>query len=70
VARVLKNPEEIKVTRNIKEVPVGLTRVGKQEKITAIYDRREEDSGKNYFKVKTSRRLGYYIFHDVPNDRW
>jgi hypothetical protein len=70
VTRVLKDPEEIKVTRNIKGVPVSLTKAGRQEKITAIYDRWEEDRGRNYFRVKTSRRLGYDIFHDVPNDRW
>jgi hypothetical protein len=70
MTRVLKNPEEIKVTRNIKGVPLGLTRASKREKITAIYDRWKEEPGKNYFKVKTSRGLGYDIFHDVPNDRW
>jgi hypothetical protein len=70
VIRVLKNPEEIKVTSNIKGVPVSLARAGKREKITAIYERWEEEPEKNYFKVKTSRGRGYDIFHDVPNDRW
>ena len=70
MTRVLKNPEEIKVTSNIKGVPVNLTRAGKREKITAIYDRWEEEPEKSYFKIKTSRGHGYDIFHDVPNNRW
>jgi hypothetical protein len=70
VTRVLKNPEEIKVTSNIKGVPVSLTRAGKQEKITAIYDKWEEAPEKNYFKIKTSRGRGYDIYHDVPDNRW
>ena len=70
MAKQLKEPEGIKVTANIKGVPVSLSRKGKREKITAIYDRWEEEPEKNYFKVKTSRGHGYDIFHDVPNHRW
>ena len=70
MTRVLKNPEGIKVISNIKGVPVHLTRAGKQEKITAIYERWEEEPEKNYFKIKTSRGHGYDIFHDVLNHRW
>jgi len=70
MTRILKNPEEIKVMSNVKGVPIHLTRAGKQEKITAIYDSWEEEPEKNYFKIKTSRGNGYDIFHDMPNNRW
>jgi len=70
MTRDMKNPEEIKVTRNIKGVPISLIRTGKREKITAIYEKWKEEPEKNYFKVKTSRGFVYDIFYDISNDRW
>jgi len=70
MAKQLKEPEGIKVTANIKGVPVSLSRKGKREKITAIYDRWEEEPEKNYFRVKTSRGLIYDIYHDIENKYW
>ena len=70
MTRLSKNPEEIKVTSNIKGIPVGLTRAGKREKVTAIYDRWYIETEKYYFRVKTSPGLVYDIYHDVVNNYW
>lgn len=70
MGEVLKRPEEIKVTANVKGVPVSLLRDVKREKITAIYDRWCVEAEKDYFRVKTSRGLVYDIYHDVANNRW
>lgn len=70
MAEVLKEPEEIRVTANVKGVPVSLSRKGKREKITRIYDWWFLEIGKSYFRVKTSRGLVYDIYHDVANNHW
>ena len=70
MGEVLKRPEEIKVTANVKGVPVSLLRNDKREKITRIYDRWRVETEKDYFRVKTSRGLVYDIYHDVVNNCW
>jgi hypothetical protein len=68
--KAVREPEEIKVTANVKGVPVRLSRKGKREKITAIYDRWRVETEKDYFRVKISRGLIYDIYHDIENKRW
>jgi hypothetical protein len=70
LAEVFKEPEGIKVTANVKGVPISLSRKGKREKITAIYDSWYSETEKDYFMVKTSRGLVYDIYHDIANKCW
>lgn len=70
MGKQLEKPEEIKVTINVKGVPLSFLRNGKRERITAIYDRWPAETEKDYFRVKTSRGLVYDIYHDLANNRW
>ena len=70
IEKALKKPEDIKVTVNVKGMPLSLLREGRRERITKIYDRWRVETEKDYFRVKTSRGLVYDIYHDIPNNRW
>ena len=77
MARVLEKPEEIKVSSNVKGVPLSLTRNGKREKISSIYQHwrvTDEWWGKeiqrDYFRVKTSKGLACDIYHDIAANSW
>jgi len=77
MARLLEKPEEIKVSSNMRGIPLSLTRNGKREKITKIYEHwrvADEWWGKeiqrDYFRIKTSKGLACDIYHDIVANLW
>lgn len=77
MAKLLEKPEQIKVSSNVKGVPLSITRNGKSEKITRIYEHwRVADEWwgreikRDYFRVKTSRGLACDIYHDSVANSW
>jgi len=77
MAKQLEKPPEIKITANINGVPICLTRNGRGEKVTAIYERwriADEWWGKevvrDYFRIRTSAGLVCDIFRDTTSNRW
>lgn len=76
MAKPLKKPEEVKVTVNVKGVPLSLLRNDKRQRITGIYDRWRGvdewgvETEREYFRVKSRRGLVYDIYHDLANNRW
>jgi len=77
MARLLKKGEKIKVSSNVRGIPLSMTRNGKSEKITRIYEHwRVADEWwgreikRDYFRVKTSRGLACDIYHDLTANLW
>jgi hypothetical protein len=76
MAKLLERPEELRVTVNIEGTPLTISRNGKAERVTRIYQQwqvSEQELGqenfKNYFRVKTSKGL-YDIFRDTASNSW
>ena len=76
MAQLLEKPEELRVTANIEGTPLTLSRNGKAERVTRIYQQWQvseqafgQDILKNYFRVKTSKGL-YDIFRDTVSNSW
>lgn len=76
MANLLEQPEELKVTANIEGTPLTVSRNGKPERVTRIYQQwqvsneiQEQDNLKNYFKVKTSKGL-YDIYRESISNSW
>jgi len=76
MAQLLEKPEELRVTANIEGTPLTLSRNGKAERVTRIYQQWQvsepvfgQDNLKNYFRVKTSKGL-YDIFRDTLSNCW
>jgi len=68
---------EIRVSTNIKGVPLSFTRNGHRDKVAAIYEHwrvaNESPSNKperEYFRIKTSKRLVCDIYRDMMANRW
>ncbi|HEX7364690.1 MAG TPA: hypothetical protein VF366_05970 [Dehalococcoidia bacterium] len=76
MAKLLEQPEELKVTANIEGTPLTVSRNGKPERVTRIYQQwqvsdeiPEQDNLKNYFRVKTSKGL-YDIYRESISNSW
>ena len=77
MAKVMEKPEEIKVSINVKGVPLNLSRNGKRERINGIYDKWRvagqwlgTETENLYFRVKTSKGLVCDIYHDMTSNQW
>ena len=77
MATVLKKPEELKVSTNVTGTPLAITKNGKTERITRIYQSwhvseklSTQEITKNYFKVRTGKGLVYDIYHDTNSSLW
>jgi hypothetical protein len=76
MAKLLEKPEELRVTANIEGTPLTISRNGKAERVTRIYQQWqvseqlfEQENYKNYFTVKTSKGL-YDIYRDMASNSW
>ena len=76
MAKLLEKPEELRVTANIEGTPLTISRNGKAERVTRIYQQwqvseplLEQENLKNYFRVKTCKGL-YDIFRDMASNSW
>jgi len=76
MAKLLEKPEELRVTANIEGTPLTISRNGKAERVTRIYQKWQvseqvfgQDNLKNYFRIKTSKGL-YDIFRDAMSNSW
>jgi hypothetical protein len=76
MAKLLEKPEELKVTANIEGTPLTISRNGKSERVTRIYQQWQvsdellgQDNPKYYFRVRTSKGL-YDIFRDTASSSW
>jgi hypothetical protein len=77
LARILEKPEELKVSVNVRGVPLTLVRNGESQRVTKVYEQwrvAEEwwgrEVSRNYFKVKTTKGLVYDIYRDMPGGSW
>jgi hypothetical protein len=77
MAKLLEKPEELRVTANIEGTPVTITRNGKAERVTRIYQQWrvseqlfEQENLKSYFRVRTSKGLICDIFRDTASNSW
>jgi hypothetical protein len=77
MAKLLEKPEELRVTANIEGTPLTISRNGKAERVTRIYQQWrvseqlfEQENLKNYFRVRTSKGLIYDIFRDTASNSW
>jgi len=77
MAKLLEKPEELRVTANIEGTPLTITRNGKAERVTRIYQQWrvseqlfEQENLKNYFRVRTSKGLICDIFRDTASNSW
>jgi len=68
---------EIRVSTNIKGVPLGFSRNGQWQKVTVIYERwqvsnewRSSEPGRYFFRIKTSKGLVCDIYRDMMAKRW
>jgi hypothetical protein len=76
MAKLLEQPEELKVTANIEGTPLSVSRNGKPERVTRIYQQwqvsdeiPQQENLKNYFRVKTSKGL-YDIYRESISNSW
>jgi len=77
MAKLLEKPEELRVTANIEGTPLTITRNGKAERVTRIYQQWqvseqlfEQEILKNYFKVRTSKSVICDIYRDTASNSW
>jgi len=77
MAKLLEKPEELRVTANIEGTPLTITRNGKAERVTRIYQQWrvseqlfEQENLKNYFRVRTGKGLIYDIYRDTASNSW
>lgn len=68
---------EIKVSTNIKGVPLSFSRNGQRQKVTAIYERwrvanewRSSNPERDIFRIKTSKGFVCDIYRDMMAKRW
>jgi hypothetical protein len=76
MAKLLEKPEELRVTANIEGTPLNISRNGKSERVTRIYQQWQvseellgQENSKYYFRVRTSKGL-YDIFRDTASSSW
>jgi hypothetical protein len=77
LAKVLEKPEELRVTVNVRGIPLSLARNGDRQRITRVYEEWQKDEewwGKemscHYFRVKTSKGMVCDIYRDMPSGNW
>jgi len=80
MAKLLEKPEELeelKVTANIEGTPLTITRNGKPERVTRIYQQWQvseqffdQEILKNYFRVRTSKGVICDIYRDAASNSW
>lgn len=77
MAKLLEQPEELRVTTNIEGTPLTITRNGKAERVTRIYGQWHvseqlwgQEILKNCFRVRTSKGLIYDIYRDNASNHW
>ena len=77
MAKLLEKPEGLRVTANIEGTPLTITRSGKAERVTRIYQRWnvseqlfQQEILKNYFRVRTSKGVICDIFRDATSNSW
>lgn len=77
MVKLLEKPEEIRVTTNIEGTPLNITRNGKTERVTRIYQQWHvseqlwaQEILKNYFRVRTSKDLIYDVYRDAISNLW
>ncbi len=77
MAKLINKYEELKVSTNIKGVPLTITRNGKPERVTRIYrswhdndDSQDNRFAKYYFTVRTSKGIIYDIYRATSSNRW
>lgn len=77
MATVLKKAEELKVSTNVAGTPLTITRNGKTERITRIYQNwyvfeklSAQEIIRNYFKVRTGKGFVYDIYCDTTSNLW
>jgi len=77
MAKLLEKPEELKVNANIEGTPLTITRNGKAERVTRIYQQWqvseqifEQEILKSYFRVRTSKGIICDIYRDTASNSW
>lgn len=77
MAQLIKKPEKLKVTANIEGTPLTITRNGKAERVTRIYQQWhvsdefcKQAISKNYFRVRTNKGLIYDIYRETASNSW
>ncbi|MBM4447186.1 MAG: hypothetical protein FJ023_07535 [Chloroflexi bacterium] len=77
MAKLLGKPEELRVTANIEGTPLTITRNGKAERVTRIYQQWrvaeqlfEQELLKSYFRVRTSKGVICDIYRDTASNSW
>ena len=77
MTKQLERPQEIRVSTNIKGVPLTFTRNGQRERVAAIYEQwRVSDEWwgneveRDYFRIKTNKGLVYDIYRDRTANQW
>ena len=77
MSKQLQKTQEIEVKTNMAGMPVSLTRNGRRERVTAIYERwrlSDEWWGKNverdYFRVRTGTGIVFDICRDTESKHW
>lgn len=77
MTKQLEKPQEIKVSANMKGAPLTVTRNGQREKVTAIYEHWRvadewwgDEVERDYFRIRTSKKLVYDIYRDMTANRW
>jgi len=74
MAKLLHKPEELKVTANIEGTPLTVTRNGKAEHVTKIYQHwhtsDELEAIKHYFRVRTNKGQIYDIYRHATSNLW
>lgn len=77
MAKQLEKPEEIKVTANIRGLPISITRNGRRERVAAIYEHWRladewwgNEVERDYFRIKTSAGSVCDIYRDTPANQW
>ena len=77
MAKLIDKYEELKVSTNIKGVPLNIIRDGKPERVTRIYRSWDDTDGSqdnrftnHYFTVRTSKGVIYDIYRTTSSNRW
>lgn len=77
MATLLEKPEELRVTANIEGTPLTITRNGKAERVTRIYQQWqvseqlfEQEILKSYFRIRTSKDVICDIYRDTASNAW
>jgi len=77
MAKLLEKPEELKVITNIEGIPLTITRNGKSERVTMIYQQLSaseqlwsQEIPQNCYRIRINKCVIYDICHDVISKSW